>query len=159
MDLLSWVTSFMLFQEAYNYLRYEYFNEGVTVIRIPGMEENLPNMTETVQWLTHSVSIATEIETLHKRVHLDIIDFPEWAAEGYTFLLNRTEWNYIPAVIQLHGPLVMFAEVMNWPTKGSSFYKVGTHMEATCIQLADAVYSSSECSANWIKKYYDARKR
>jgi glycosyltransferase involved in cell wall biosynthesis len=129
----------------------------VTVIRIPGMEDQIRDMTETVQWLTHSVVVAAEIEALHSRVQLDIIDFPEWAAEGYTFFLNRTGWNYIPAVVQLHGPLVMFSSVMNWPTEGSSFYNVGTRMEATCIQLADAVYSSSQCSADWVRKYYDPK--
>ena len=129
--------------------------ENITTIRIPGIEEYIPDMTEVVQWLTHSVVVAAEIEALHNRVKLDIIDFPEWAAEGYTYLLNRTTWNTIPAVVQLHGSLVMFSHVMNWPDKNSSFYKVGTHMEATCIQLADAVYSSSQCSAEWVVKYYD----
>jgi D-inositol-3-phosphate glycosyltransferase len=28
-------------------------------------------------------------------------------------------------------------------------------MEAECIRLADAVYSSSECSAQWVRKHYD----
>ncbi len=141
-----------------NSIRTESSIENITTIRIPGIEEHIPDMTEIVQWITHSVVVATEIEALHKREQLDIIDFPEWAAEGYTYLLNRTAWNNIPVVIQLHGPLVMFAQVMNWPDRNSSFYKVGTHMEATCVQLADAVYSSSQCSAEWIVKYYDGER-
>lgn len=140
-------------------IRTESRSENITIIRIPGLEEHIPEMTEIVQWITHSVVVAAEIEALHKGEQLDIIDFPEWAAEGYTYLLNRTAWNNIPVVIQLHGPLVMFAQVMNWPDKNSSFYKSGTHMEATCIQLADAVYSSSKCSAEWIIKYYDGERK
>ncbi|MEJ7611096.1 MAG: glycosyltransferase family 4 protein [Ferruginibacter sp.] len=127
---------------------------NISVIRIPGMEKDIPEMTETVQWITRSVSVAAEIETLHRLVGLDIIDFPEWAAEGYVYLLNRSLWNRIPVVIQLHGPLVMFAHTMDWPELNSAFYKAGTHMEATCIQLADAVYSSAACSVEWIRKYY-----
>ena len=130
----------------------------ITVIRIPGMENLLPGMTDIIQWLSHSFVVAAEIEILHKRVGLDIIDFPEWAAEAYAHLLNRTPYNSIPVVIQLHGPLVMFANTMNWPDKESEFYKTGTFMESTCVKLADAVYSSSECSAQWIKKYYNSAK-
>lgn len=135
--------------------RHEQFNDGITVIRVPGLEGRIPDMTESVQWVTNSLVMATEIEALHKRVHLDIIDFPEWAAEGFIYLLNKTEWNYIPTVIQLHGPLVMFAHTMGWPEIDSEFYRTGTHMEAKCVQLADAVYSSSECSARWIRTHYN----
>jgi glycosyltransferase involved in cell wall biosynthesis len=131
---------------------------NITVIRLPGMEDIMPEMTDIVQWITYSAIVAAEIESLHKRVGLDIIDFPEWAAEGYTYLLNRTEWKSVPVVVQLHGPLVMFGQVMGWPDINSSFYKIGTQMEAACVQLADAVYSSSECSAQWIHKFYQPQK-
>ena len=134
--------------------RYEKMHGDICVIRIPGMEVKLPEMTEVVQWITHSVVVAEEINTLHKRESFDIIDFPEWAAEGYVYLLNRTAWNMVPVVIQLHGPLVMFAHVMDWPGIETEFYKTGTHMESTSVQLADAVYSSSACSAQWIRSHY-----
>ena len=130
---------------------------NICVIRIAGMENKIADMREIVKWITYSVSLASEIESLHHHVNLDIIDFPEWSAEAYTHLLNRCAWNYIPTVIQLHGPLVMFAKTINWPEFNSDFYRVGTHMEATCVQLTDAVYSSSECSANWVRSYYSPK--
>ena len=135
--------------------RYEQTTGHICVIRIPGMDSILPDMTDTVQWITHSVAVAAEIAALQQRVNIDLIDFPEWAAEGYVYLLNRTEWNNVPVVIHLHGPLVMFAHAMNWPDIESTFYRYGTQMEAACVQLADAVYSSSACSARWIQKHYD----
>lgn len=138
--------------------RHETTDGKMTVIYLPGLENGLPEMTEIVQWLTRSVSVAAEIEALHKRVNIDIVDFPEWAAEGYTYLLNRTPWKSIPSVVQLHGPLVMFAHTMSWPEINSEFYRVGTAMESTCVRLADAVYSSSECSANWARDHYDPGK-
>ena len=134
--------------------RHEKMDGDICVIRIPGMEAQLSEMTEVVQWITHSVVVAEEINALHKRKSLDIIDLPEWAAEGYVYLLNRTPWNNVPVVIQLHGPLVMFAHVMDWPGIDTEFYKIGTHMESTSVQLADAVYSSSVCSAQWIRTHY-----
>lgn len=134
--------------------RHEQRDGSICVIRIPGMEDKLPEMTESVQWITHSVVVAQELESLQKRMGLDIIDFPEWAAEGYVYLLNRTAWDNVPVVIQLHGPLVMFAHTMGWPAMDSEFYRTGTAMEATCVRLVDAVYSSSECSAGWIRSHY-----
>ena len=82
------------------------------------------------------------------------MDLPEWGGEGYVHLLNRTPWKNIPTVVQLHGPLVMFAHTMGWPDLDSEFYRVGTMMEATCVRLADAVYSSSQCSIDWCAKHY-----
>ena len=138
--------------------RSEIVQENITVIRIPGMEAHIPEMTPIVQWITHSVAIAAELESLQQRVELDIVDFPEWAAEGYTYLLNRTNWKTIPVVIQLHGPLVMLAHTIGWPEINTTFYKVGCQMEAACIQLADGVYSSSRCSADWVRSHYDQQK-
>jgi glycosyltransferase involved in cell wall biosynthesis len=138
--------------------RHESMDGGICVIRIPGMEDKMWDMTDAVQWLTHSVAVAFEIDALHKRIGLDLIDFPEWAAEGYVHLLNRTLWNHIPVVIQLHGPLVMFSHIMGWPELDTEFYRIGTHMEAVCVRLADAVYSSSECSAQWVTSYYKPQK-
>lgn len=122
-------------------------------IRIPG-NRHLVSGSETARWLTYSVSVAEEIESIHCRHALDLVEFAEWGAEGYAFLLNRSEYNSIPCVLQLHGPLVMFAKTMNWPSEDSEFYRVGTHMESTCVRLADAVYSSSQCSIDWCSKHY-----
>lgn len=138
--------------------RYELREDRICVIRIPGMEGSLPDMTEPIQWLTYSACVAVEIAALNARTPLDIIDFPEWGAEGYVHLLNRSEWNKIPAVIQLHGPLIMFAHTMGWPEMNSEFYRIGTHMEETCIQLADAVFSSSDCSTRWVLNHYHPQK-
>ncbi|MDQ3842595.1 MAG: glycosyltransferase, partial [Bacteroidota bacterium] len=64
---------------------------NICVIRIPDMEDRFSEMSDIVYWITRSVVVAAEIEALHKRIGLDIIDFPEWAAEAYVYLLNRTE--------------------------------------------------------------------
>jgi glycosyltransferase involved in cell wall biosynthesis len=136
-------------------IRHEHSSGNITVIRIPGLESSFPTMNETVQWISYSLQVAKELESLNEKVKLDLVDFPEWGAEGYIFLVNRQSWNYIPVVIQLHGPLVMLANTVDWPDKKSSFFIQGTHLESTCVKLADGVYSSSECSANWIRSFYD----
>ena len=133
---------------------HRYFDNEVRVLRIPGKDEALPIYSEAVRWISYSVEVAAAIAGLHAEHPLDIVDFPEWGAEGYVHLLNQTEWNRIPSVVQLHGPLVMFAHMIGWPETESEFYRVGTMMEATCLRLADAVFSSSDCSAEWCADHY-----
>jgi glycogen(starch) synthase len=128
--------------------------DGVHVVRIGSLHERVPLYTEAAQWIAHSTEVAAAVWELHQEYSLDIVEFPEWGAEGFTHLLNRTQWNNIPTVVQLHGPLVMLAHTVNWPDRESEFYRVGTFMEATCVRLADAVFSSSACSADWCAKHY-----
>jgi glycosyltransferase involved in cell wall biosynthesis len=49
---------------------------------------------------------------------------------------------------------MMFAHTMGWPALDSEFYRVGTAMEGLCLRLADAVFSSSDCSADWCARHY-----
>jgi glycosyltransferase involved in cell wall biosynthesis len=134
--------------------RRDYKDGDVDVVRIPGYEHLLPLYTEAAEWLTYSVAVATELAAQMSREPIDLIDFPEWGGEGYVHLLNRTQWNRVPVVVQIHGPLVMFANTVSWPDRTSQFYKTGTLMEGTSLQLADAVYSSSSCSADWCSRHY-----
>ncbi|HTM55768.1 MAG TPA: glycosyltransferase family 4 protein [Pirellulales bacterium] len=134
--------------------RHEYFDGLIRVVRIPLGNADTPMATEIAQWLTYSSQVAAELDRLCQASRPDLVDFPEWACEGYVYLLNRTAGNYVPVAIHLHGPLVMFAHTMNWPELESDFYRVGTHMERTCLRLADAVFSSSDCSARWCSEHY-----
>jgi glycosyltransferase involved in cell wall biosynthesis len=95
-----------------------------------------------------------EIVRQHGIAAFDILDFPEWGCEGFTHLLNQSEWNRTPAVIHLHGPLVMLANTLGWPEKDTELYRTGRYMEQTCLRLATAVYSSSVCSAAWCAAEY-----
>jgi glycosyltransferase involved in cell wall biosynthesis len=133
----------------------EHDDDGVHVVRIPGAEDRLSVQTTLGDWLTYSAAVAEAVAKLHARGPLDVIDFPEWGCEGFVHLLNRTKWNAIPAVVHLHGPLVMFAHALKWPEIDSEFYRTGTAMEGACLRLADRVFSSSRCSADWCAKHYE----
>src|SRR2546423_753272 len=126
----------------------------VDVIRTPGFYPRMMIWTEPAGWLTYSAEVAAVLSELHADNPLDLIDFPEWAAEGYVHLLNQTDGNRIPSVIHLHGPLAMFARAIGWPEIDSEYYRVGTEMEKTCLRLADAIFSSSKCAIEWCRKYY-----
>jgi glycosyltransferase involved in cell wall biosynthesis len=134
--------------------RHEYRDGQVTVVRISGFDSGVPMHTTEAWWLTYSAAVAAELTSLDRRADLDVIDFPEFGAEGFVWLLNRPSAGRVPVVIQLHGPLAMLAETIGWPDVDSEFYRTGTFMEATCLRLADAVYSSSACSADWCARAY-----
>src|SRR5438445_8831185 len=118
--------------------RRAYQDGPVHVIRIPGSKTA---NTELADWVSYSVRVADELGVLHACTPLDLVDFPEWGCESYFHLINRTEWNRVPTTIQLHGPLVMTARMLGWPAIDSDFYRAGTQLEATCLRLADALYS------------------
>ncbi len=126
----------------------------VTVHRVPGADPRLTVATEIARWVTDSVEVAAGIERLHGEVALDIVDLAEWASEGFVHLLNRADWQSIPTVVQLHGPLAMLTETIGWPEPGSPLERVGRVMEGECLRLADAVYASSRLSAQWCAKAY-----
>lgn len=130
----------------------------VRLTRVPGMDARMGIYTTIADWLTYSSEVAGAIWETHSKVPFDILDFPEWGAEGYVHLLNRTEWNHILTVIHLHGPLVMFGHTMDWPEIDSDFFRIGTAMEGTCVRLADAVFSSSKCSADWCSTQYGIKR-
>jgi glycosyltransferase involved in cell wall biosynthesis len=131
--------------------------EGVRVIRVPSTP--MPVCTELADWVSYSGRLAEEIAAQHAREPFDILDFPEWACEGYVHLLNQSEWNHIPTVLHLHGPLVMLARTLGWPDPESELFRVGTQMEAAAVRLADAIFSSSSCSADWCAREYGLERR
>jgi len=131
------------------------FNDGpVRVTRIPGADRELPLATEEARWITYSARVAVAIAQLQARFPLDLVEFADWGSEGFVHLLNQTEWNHVPSVIHLHGPIVMFAHAIGWPEAHSEFYRVASMMEATCVRRADAVFSSSRCSAQWCERFH-----
>jgi ATP-binding cassette subfamily B protein len=128
--------------------------DGVTVVRIPGGDKRLPNLTDAARWVTWSVEVAAAIAAIHAEHPVDVVDLPEFGGEGYVHLLTQTEWSRIPTVVQLHGPLAMLADTIDWPEVDSELYRTGTLMEATSVRLADAVMSSSAESRDWCARRY-----
>jgi glycosyltransferase involved in cell wall biosynthesis len=144
--------------------------DGVRVVRVP-FDERLA-ATEPAQWLARSWAVASELAAWPAAEAPDLIEFAEYGAEGFIYLMNRPDTRREvdrgsppdpvrdseaprPAVaIQLHGPLAMFSATMGWPAPGSEFARVGAMMEAACVRRAEGVYSSSRCSADWCAREY-----
>jgi glycogen synthase len=132
--------------------RHESRDGAVDVVRLPPAP--MAVYTDPADWVAHSHTVAVELARQCSSRGLDLVDFPEWGAEGYLHLVNQTEWNQLASVVHLHGPLVMLADTLGWPNPDSLFYRIGSHMEQTCLQLADGIFSSSDCSADWCARRY-----
>src|SRR5687767_2219407 len=122
-----------------DYFKHETLDKGVHIIRIPGFNLTIPPYTESSVWMAYSTEVAKAVRGLHEEVNLNLIVFPEYGGEGFIHLINQTSYYYIPSVVHIHGPLVMFAHTMGWPEIHSEFYKIGTMMESCSLRLADAI--------------------
>jgi len=98
--------------------------------------------------------VLQQLERLGRERTFDIVNFPEYGAEGFAYQLNRTPHNWIPVIVQLHGPLAMFTERIGWPERDTPFAQVGDFMEGQSIRLADALMASSANIADFTAGHY-----
>ena len=118
---------------------------GVTVHRMVPPGNAFPVYETAAYWVGYTWSVLAELHGLMRAGPIDLIDFAEYGAEGFAYLLDRTVWNWAPVVVQLHGPLSMFVDRIGWPAPDSDLARVGIMMEDVCIHKADALMA---CSAN-----------
>jgi len=124
-------------------------HDGVTVHRMrpPGEEAGREFEVDepALYAMGYTWSMARHLFWLEDDAPFDVVDFAEYGAEGLGYQMNRTPWRHTPVVVQLHGPLTMFAERIGWPDPDSEFVRTVGFMEERSIQLADALMA---CSAN-----------
>ncbi|GGQ75452.1 glycosyltransferase family 4 protein [Couchioplanes azureus] len=136
--------------------RSERRRDGVHLIRVPGAGFPARPYTEAGRWLGYSVAVAAELTALADGPGLDVVDLPDYGGEGYAYLAGREPQDRAPVAMQLHGPLVMLAHTIGWPEPGGTLHEVGIGMEKACVRLAERIYSSSACSAEWCRRHYGA---
>jgi glycosyltransferase involved in cell wall biosynthesis len=128
--------------------------DGITVHRIRAPGREFPVYNPATYWLGYTWAVLGEINRLLEKIKFDVIDFPEYGAEGFAYQLDRVQWNWVPVVVQLHAPLAMLSKFIGWPEEGGEFYHVGSHMEGVSIRLADAVMSCSSVIADFTADFY-----
>jgi glycogen(starch) synthase len=132
--------------------------DGVTLHRMcpPGEEpgRDFPVYASATYAVGYTWNILRHLHRSMRTTEFDIIDFAEYGAEGFAYQLDRTLWNWAPVVVQLHAPLAMLAERVNWPPKDSDFYRVGTFMEGISIERADALMACSANIADFTADFY-----
>jgi glycosyltransferase involved in cell wall biosynthesis len=118
---------------------------AITVHRMQPPGSEFPVFEEHTFWIGYSWSVLRHLTCLMQSEKFDLVDFAEYGGEGFAYQLDRGPWNWVPVVVQLHGPLTMFAERIGWPERDSDLYRIGTFMEDISIRRADALMA---CSAN-----------
>ena len=137
---------------------------GVTLRRMPPPGEetgrDFPVYTSATYAVGYTWNVLRHLHHLMRTTEFDVIDFAEYGAEGFAYQLDRTAWNWVPVVVQLHAPLAMLAECLNWPPKDGDLYRVGTFMEGISIERADALMACSANIADFTAAFYGvARER
>ena len=128
---------------------------GVVIHRMAEPELPVPGYEESTYWLAYSTALAAAIQGLSGEVDLDVIQFPEYGAEGYVYQTDTFRHRTARYVLQLHGPLAMFAEHMGWPERGSTLHEIGCFMERTVTHRADLVLASSRNTAAFAAERYE----
>jgi len=127
---------------------------GVTVHRMRPPDGGTTVYEPATYWLGYSWSVLRQLSQLMRTNHFDVVNFPEYGAEGFAFQLDRVQWGTVPTVVHLHGPLAMFSERIGWPEPDSDFFRVATFMERLSIERADALIASSRNIADFTASYY-----
>src|SRR3990170_5404494 len=86
------------------------YQDGLAVVhRMPQPDMTVPCYEESSYWLAYSVAAARKIGELHDELKFDVIQFPEYPGEGFAFQTDTFVYRSARYVVQLHGPLGMFA--------------------------------------------------
>ena len=105
-------------------------NEGGVVVhrmQPPGQEmgEDLPIHNPATYSVGYAWSILRQLYRLTRTTDFDVIDFPEYGAEGFAERLDRTPWNWIPVVVQLHAPWGCSPNICIGPARTATFTEWG----------------------------------
>ncbi|MBI1745697.1 MAG: glycosyltransferase family 4 protein [Acidobacteria bacterium] len=130
-----------------------YMDRQVVVHRIPHPAGESLFSEPSVHWVIYSERVARKLYKLFEQVRFDLIEFPEYAAEGFIYQMDAYRYHRLPIVVMLHGSLAMFAERTGWPELDSDFYRFGSFMEDSVVQRADLLLAGSRNIASfWAKR-------
>jgi glycosyltransferase involved in cell wall biosynthesis len=95
-------------------------------------------------WLGYSWAVLEALRRLGAERRYDVIDFPDYGAEGFAHQLDRAAEDPTATVVHLHGSLAMFSSQIGWPPPEDPLLRAGMFMEDAAIAAADGVLAASE---------------
>lgn len=131
-----------------------YRDGRATIHRIAEPQLRVDGYEQSTYWLAYSMAVAEKLYALGKEIKFDIIQFAEYGGEGFVYQTDTFANRQAKYVVQLHGPLAMFAETMGWPESDSMLLKVGEIMERVSICHVDRIMASSHYIAEFCAKRY-----
>jgi glycosyltransferase involved in cell wall biosynthesis len=127
---------------------------GVAVHRIAPPDTEAPIYSPHVYGLAYSWTVCRELRRLEAHSRYAVVDFPDYAGEGFAFALDRDPEAWVPLVVSLHGSLAMLAEKIGWPEQSSDHYRVTHFMEDETIRAADGWLAASASIADFAARTY-----
>jgi glycosyltransferase involved in cell wall biosynthesis len=131
--------------------------DGAVVHRLPSPVIDDPALDESTTWLEHSRAVAKAVHELAGSVDFEIVQFPEYGGEGFAYQCDTYTFRRSRYVVQLHGPLAMFAAHMGWPERGSALHAIGCFMEQCSLRFSDHLLASSHNTALFCAETYGCR--
>lgn len=125
-----------------------------TIHRVAEPHLRVAGYEDSTYWLAYSEAVAAKITELEKSIRFDIIQFAEYGGEGFIYQSDTFANRRAKFVVQMHGPLAMFAEHWGWPGKESALLKIGGFMEKTSLEYADKLLASSRHTAEYCGRVY-----
>jgi glycosyltransferase involved in cell wall biosynthesis len=117
--------------------------EGVTVCELHAPTGGFDVYKTESYWIGYSWAVLGALRALSAMRPFDVVDFPDYGAEGFAYQLDRTAEDPAAVVVHLHGSLRMFAERIGWPEPHTDLYRVGTFMEDFSLSNADRLLAAS----------------
>lgn len=118
-------------------------DDGVTVHELAPPGGAFEVHSTEAYWLGYTWSVLAALRRLEEARPFDVVDFPDYAAEGFAYQLERPAEDETAVVVHLHGSLAMFSSQLGWPPPGDPLLRVGAFMEDTSIEMADALLAAS----------------
>jgi glycosyltransferase involved in cell wall biosynthesis len=125
---------------------------GVTVHRLPHPSIDAPFSELSVQWIGYSWAVGKKVYELLGMARFDVIEFPEYAAEGFCYQVDAYQYHHVPIVVMLHGSLAMFAERIGWPEPESELFRIGGMAERVVVERADKLVAASRNIADFWRR-------
>lgn len=129
-------------------------HDGVTVHRIQPPGHDFPVYGKPLWMLGYAWLVVQALDELMDRHPFDVLDFPEFGGEGFGYQIDRVRWNWAAVVVQVHGPMAMFMDMMQWPQRGSRLHELGVFMEGFSLRNADAIMASGSGVADVVSRAY-----
>jgi glycogen synthase len=120
---------------------------GIAVHELGAPGGQFPVYRTETYWLGYTWAVLGALRSLSAALPFDVVDFPDYGAEGYAFQLDRQENDATAVAVHLHGSLGMFHERIGWPEAGDRLHRVGTFMEDLSIEAADRLLAASRSIA------------
>jgi glycosyltransferase involved in cell wall biosynthesis len=139
---------------SWDRIQRRYHDDEIDVVRVAEPSLSVPGYETASYWLAYSTALAAILTSLEASTSFDIVQFPEYGGEGLIYQCDTFQYRTARYVVQLHGPLAMFADHIGWPEHASTLYRIGSFVEQTVMEYADRIIASSDNTARFCSRRY-----